>query len=1123
MEKENGLYTLIEILKKTEDEKIQWNITNELIHIGKDAVRTILKELETLDDNNRRAAMVYVLAKISDRRAVTALLKILEEDGWEETRMWAAYALETIKDSTVVKRLVEIFKNERSNAVRDKLLRTIVKLEKKPDKLTKAIGIAVIEFYKKNLGGEKELPDFFRKTIVRLGRYAEKELKMMMRNKNKDVSETGLLLYIDYLGNKGDREAIDFLIKSLKNRLYHVRYAGIENLSKIYDRLKLSERKKRQIEKATIEATKDKEINIKIRAIGMLGQIGGKRAIKRISEMYIEEEKKKPSLYTIKYHLKWDIKKAIKKLNLSDRAQILKYIKKGLSNEKISINILKSKKENNLLQQLSFKNSGIIRKDMRFEYRKTPCFYMEGIDKWVVFKNYSYLYERRAGKLITPPSGMRSSVPLGGLGAGTIELRADGSFHDWNIFNNSPVGGGKKVQLNDAFFGLGVKTKENPVRTWILRTHPPRPLPGIEQIEYAGAYPVSRLRFTDRHLPVNVTLYAYSEFCVRNASRSAAPAIMFSFMLKNPSDQPLETWLMFNLPNHIGGNFSLKKGLTLTKKGKSPTGGTMAVWAEGKNISLSAMQTDSLLDAQKKFTTLDEHMSTAKKSKKNSRYGTLAARTTLAPKESKLVTFVLSWHFPYRLHNAEVVGNYYTNIYTDADDVTKKVSGRLPEIQKNILEWQQFCFNNTLPKWLQDAMVNSIGTLSKTGIWVGDGRWRHWESFSCHQMEPIEVLLYRRLPYSWFLPSLTRSPIRAFALSQKQDGYIKETLGHINTKLDTGIGRMKGDNATVFILEIYRDYLWTGDKKYLDQLWPRVKRAAQWQIKRCKKYGLPNNLLNTYDLWDLEKKDIVAYNAFFHISAMLAAEKLAVIQGDKKFEADCSNSVKSARKALYKYLWTDKYFRCWWNKDGNFPDVLHTDTLCGELWANILNLNSTADLDKMTSHLSEENKKSKSPFGLKIMWGMPKHPKGKIIIEAGTLDWTVLNIYLGGNANKSLAEAEKIFYKWRVQLRDQWDIRDGTLSSDGLPWCNSHYSRQLIFWAIPLVLSGQQYSAPEGALSFDPKVSAPAKLPFMTPTAHGILELKKNGDCNLTIFSGKLDLRKPVWNRSNGKKIKVLK
>lgn len=39
-----------------------------------------------------------------------------------------------------------------------------------------------------------------------------------------------------------------------------------------------------------------------------------------------------------------------------------------------------------------------------------------------------------------PPSGMRSAVPLGGLGTGSFELRADGTIHEWTLENQSPGG-----------------------------------------------------------------------------------------------------------------------------------------------------------------------------------------------------------------------------------------------------------------------------------------------------------------------------------------------------------------------------------------------------------------------------------------------------------------------------------------------------------------------------------------------------------------------------------------------------------------------------------------------------------------------------------------------------------
>ena len=123
---------------------------------------------------------------------------------------------------------------------------------------------------------------------------------------------------------------------------------------------------------------------------------------------------------------------------------------------------------------------------------------------------------------------------------------------------------------------------------------------------------------------------------------------------------------------------------------------------------------------------------------------------------------------------------------------------------------------------------------------------------------------------------------------------------------------------------------------------------------------------------------------------------------------------------------------------------------------------------------------------------------------------------------KSLGEAEKIYAKWRSMLKDQWDIRDLTTGWDGYPWCNSHYARQLILWTIPLALSGQRYSAPGRALSFEPRVAEPAALPFFTPTAHGILELVEGRSPRLRILAGTLEVEAPVVVRSTGVEIEII-
>jgi hypothetical protein len=81
------------------------------------------------------------------------------------------------------------------------------------------------------------------------------------------------------------------------------------------------------------------------------------------------------------------------------------------------------------LDAMSFRNVGVVTRDMEFVELEHNSHYNESDDQWFT-KQFGYRYERKAGKNSAPPSGIRSSVPLGGLGAGTVELRGDGRFAD---------------------------------------------------------------------------------------------------------------------------------------------------------------------------------------------------------------------------------------------------------------------------------------------------------------------------------------------------------------------------------------------------------------------------------------------------------------------------------------------------------------------------------------------------------------------------------------------------------------------------------------------------------------------------------------------------------------------
>ena len=152
---------------------------------------------------------------------------------------------------------------------------------------------------------------------------------------------------------------------------------------------------------------------------------------------------------------------------------------------------------------------------------------------------------------VTPPVGIRSAVPLGGLGTGTFELRADGSFADWQVENQGPAlatnqDQNSKLPLKDEAL-LAIRVEETPIGNSEnanarrepfaapFRTDPPPGVtPSASSLEYTGAYPFSRLVMVDPELPVTAAVYAFSAFKLWDENASAAPAVAFTLVVTNP-------------------------------------------------------------------------------------------------------------------------------------------------------------------------------------------------------------------------------------------------------------------------------------------------------------------------------------------------------------------------------------------------------------------------------------------------------------------------------------------------------------------------------------------------------------------------------------------------------------
>ena len=73
-----------------------------------------------------------------------------------------------------------------------------------------------------------------------------------------------------------------------------------------------------------------------------------------------------------------------------------------------------------------------------------------------------------------------------GISTGSIELRADGKFHEWTIFNQHPAGAAKIQVIEDIFLGMWATTADRTV-AMVLQTHPnDTRLPAVDSLQYQG-------------------------------------------------------------------------------------------------------------------------------------------------------------------------------------------------------------------------------------------------------------------------------------------------------------------------------------------------------------------------------------------------------------------------------------------------------------------------------------------------------------------------------------------------------------------------------------------------------------------------------------------------------------
>ncbi len=209
-----------------------------------------------------------------------------------------------------------------------------------------------------------------------------------------------------------------------------------------------------------------------------------------------------------------------------------------------------------------------------------------------------------------------SGIPLGGIGAGTVEIQPDGLFHEWQIFNTGKWSPATPclypedvhiVKPDDSVFIVRTKTSGGDVivRYLALREelhdlYVHSWIKSVKGILFDGQYPVATLTYVDDALPVEIQVEFFSPFIPHDSRNSGTPGFYVHFTVKNTSDTPVEVSILGCIRNTSGigqndriphnrlrlddGTAVITLGADALKAGDSTTG-DMAFSVRGGDIS----------------------------------------------------------------------------------------------------------------------------------------------------------------------------------------------------------------------------------------------------------------------------------------------------------------------------------------------------------------------------------------------------------------------------------------------------------------------------------------------------------------------------------------------------------
>lgn len=738
------------------------------------------------------------------------------------------------------------------------------------------------------------------------------------------------------------------------------------------------------------------------------------------------------------------------------------------------------------------------------------------------------------------------AFPLGGIGTGSIGLGGRGQLRDWEIFNRPDKG--KSPQYS--FASIWARSGSRPAVAKVLeaRLLPPYEgssglgsanvpgLPRLAACTFTGEYPLARIDFQDRELPVKVRLEAFTPFIPLDAEESGLPVAVLRYHVSNPGAGKAVVSIAFSIDNPVGAEGRVNEfrtgegleGLLMRNPflgASDPLAGSFALcaldaktthlrgwrggtrWRVGPLLFWDDFSSDGVLGPEAAV---------------RDSVGSVCVQREIAGHGEATYTFLLGWHFPNRTparcgwqapkgEEHTVIGNHYCRRFRDAWEAAAYAAAHLPDLEKRTRAFTAAVRETTLPGAVKEAAMANLSTLvTQTSFRTEDGAFHGFEG--CNNQAGC---CFGNCTHVWNYEVATAELFPALSKSLRENafGFCTDAEGRMDFRelLPAGkehYGTAAADGQMGQIMKFYLDWRISGDTEWLRKHWPAAKRALAfawipggWDADRD---GVMEGVQhNTYDVEFYGPNPLCGV---WYLGALRASEEMARVMGDRETAEECRRLFESGSRWVDQNLFNGEFYiqkvrgiprdriakgllSGMGAVDSEHPDFqvgegCLVDQLLGQYMAHIAGLGHLLDQKNIRRTLA-------SIYRYNYKKNLYRHDSVQRVYALNDEAALIICDYSRGTRPEIpfpyFAEVMTGFeYSAAVLMLYEDMVAQGVELIENIrrrydgerrnPWneaeCGHHYARAMASWAGLAALSGFGYHAADGKVTARPRISA---------------------------------------------------